>query len=425
MKKIAVALLALTVPASAQSLTTTISNLPRATTLTGAEFIPVVQSGATKKASLLNVVNLSGNVALLGSSNIGTFALLPGLSSSLTGDGSVMLAQRTSKTAAQIYSPIIPAGYYFYGVTRSVLDIGVGSTVQGGAAYDAYTYNNVAQGTAPNQKNAVGLYVVGVNAVNNAATWGLNTACDDNTTNGAATLSGRKCIGYEADFEVNGSSTIEGAAFIIQGAGTQANANGVQLSRAAGSTAYWNYGFITDDGAVVNALNVGAFATAGSNVGSQFVNLNYRDGSGNAQTLQLRSINSGLNVSSSAANDYLYLNAATSNPIVGVEGTSTNINLNLNPKGTGQVLANGSGGFATDTGPITSGSSITSATFAKVTPTTFATGLGGSSSCSDKGRIWAVTDGAGAIAWGANIAGGGSTYYTINCNGSNWTVMGK
>lgn len=68
---------------------------------------------------------------------------------------------------------------------------------------------------------------------------------------------------------------------------------------------------------------------------------------------------------------------------------------------------------------------VTSSGSFQVTPTTFATGLGGSSTCSDKGKIWAVTDGASSLAWGANIAGGGSTYYTINCNGTNWTVMGK
>lgn len=42
-----------------------------------------------------------------------------------------------------------------------------------------------------------------------------------------------------------------------------------------------------------------------------------------------------------------------------------------------------------------------------------------------KGRVQAISDGAGALAWGATLKGGGSTYYTVNCNGNTWAVMGK
>jgi len=42
-----------------------------------------------------------------------------------------------------------------------------------------------------------------------------------------------------------------------------------------------------------------------------------------------------------------------------------------------------------------------------------------------KGLIKAVSDGTASLAWGATVTGGGSTYYTVNCNGTNWTVMGK
>lgn len=42
------------------------------------------------------------------------------------------------------------------------------------------------------------------------------------------------------------------------------------------------------------------------------------------------------------------------------------------------------------------------------------------------GDMAVVTDGAGALAWGANIAGGGSSRYLVWWNGSgNWTVVGK
>lgn len=41
------------------------------------------------------------------------------------------------------------------------------------------------------------------------------------------------------------------------------------------------------------------------------------------------------------------------------------------------------------------------------------------------GAMAYVTDGTGALAWGATVTGGGSTKYLVWFNGSNWTVVGK
>lgn len=41
------------------------------------------------------------------------------------------------------------------------------------------------------------------------------------------------------------------------------------------------------------------------------------------------------------------------------------------------------------------------------------------------GAMAYVVDGAGALAWGANISGGGSSKYLVWWNGANWTVVGK
>lgn len=41
------------------------------------------------------------------------------------------------------------------------------------------------------------------------------------------------------------------------------------------------------------------------------------------------------------------------------------------------------------------------------------------------GRYAYVTDGAGSLAWGATVTGGGSTKYLVWDNGTNWTVAGK
>lgn len=261
------------------------------------------------------------------------------LNTTPTADGFISNAQNTTKSAYNIYSPIVPAGWYFYDTKRSILDLESGATVQQGSAFGAYTYNATAQGLSGNQANAVGLYVGGVNAVDNSATWGLNTSCDDNTVNGAATLTGRKCTGYEADFTANGASTIEGVSLILQGPGTVANANGVQVSRVSGSTAQWTWGFITNDGAAANGMQLGAAAASGSNIASQPLFLAYYNGSGVHHAIKFQAINDALNITSDAQNDGIYIATNTGNPIIGTTGSDADINMNLYASGTGEIIA--------------------------------------------------------------------------------------
>ena len=137
------------------------------------------------------------------------------------------------------------------------------------AAYGAYTYNNAVAGSAPNAKAAIGFYADGVDAVNGATTWGINTSCSDTPTNGLQTVSGRKRIGYEIDLTANGASTFEGLSLILQGPGTPAGANAVQVSIASASTAIWSNGFITGNGAAAVAADFGALATSGTNIAGQ------------------------------------------------------------------------------------------------------------------------------------------------------------
>lgn len=267
-----------------------------------------------------------------------------------TTDGAAVVSQNSSTTAFQIYSPMIPPGYYFYGVTRSVLNLQSGTTVQHGAAYDAFTYNNVAQGTAPSSKNAVGLFVTGVNATNNAASWGINTACADTQTNtNYPTLTGVKCIGWEADFQVNNSSIIEGAAFIIQGPGTPAGANGVQVSAAtgAGNNARWTNAFVVDAGSASVGSIYGA-ASSGTSVNAISIPIFFsiRDSVGAGHNISIKGIpfgtDSAIQISDiNRANGLILTNAASGNyPVIGSAGTDANIHLALAGKGTGSILAN-------------------------------------------------------------------------------------
>lgn len=41
------------------------------------------------------------------------------------------------------------------------------------------------------------------------------------------------------------------------------------------------------------------------------------------------------------------------------------------------------------------------------------------------GELAYVTDGTSGLSWGAQATGGHSTFYIVNWNGSQWSVMGK
>lgn len=93
-------------------------------------------------------------------------------------DEAKQVIQNSDRTARSIYSgKMVPRDYNFYGVTRSVLNLQPGSTVQHASAIDAYIFNGSPQGSAPTERNAVGLFVAGVNAVDRSATWAINTHC--------------------------------------------------------------------------------------------------------------------------------------------------------------------------------------------------------------------------------------------------------
>lgn len=270
----------------------------------------------------------------------------------LVGDGSINSLQNTTITAHDIYGPVVPPGWFFFDGYRSAMVVGPTSTVQQGAAYGAYTISSAGAGTPGNEKNAVGYYSLAINAADNTISWGINTACGDNTTNGLATLVGRTCVGYEADFQVNGASTVQGISLIIQGPGTPTGANGLQLSHGSG-TARWTNGFITGHGSITNAAAIfGANSESGSNIPSQKVDFSIFDSAGTGHYVQLQAVPFGTDSAFSfrdniRANGVTFTNSATgSSPQIFPGGTDTNINLTLAGKGSGGVVISSGSSFS-------------------------------------------------------------------------------
>ncbi|MVA47320.1 hypothetical protein GOZ83_19895 [Agrobacterium vitis] len=268
------------------------------------------------------------------------------------------VANKPGLLATDIYSPQVPSGYYYADGIRSVMEVSDSSTVTHTSAFGAYYINKSVQGgSGGTEANAVGYFSLGIAAVDNSATWGLNTALNDNAVNGLATLTGRKLIGWEGDFQVNGASTVQGCALIIQGDGTPAGANAFTVNHQVSTTAKWQRAFVTGDGScTVAAMVIGAAAVSGSNIASQAMLFSYFNGSGVAYQQKMQAVNGAFNFTSSAFTDGIYLAANNSNPVVGVTGASTNANLNLRAAGTGYVSIANSGTYFASTGELYIGS---------------------------------------------------------------------
>ncbi len=87
--------------------------------------------------------------------------------------------------------------------------------------------------------------------------------------------------------------------------------------------------------------------------------------------------------------------------------------------GTGAVVHAASPTLVT---PILGAATATSVTHTPVTIASLGTCNAGA-----KGAVRSVSDGDASLAWGATAvnSGSGATYYIVNCNGTNWTVVGK
>lgn len=346
--------------------------------------------------------------ALIGTAQTGASNTFIAGSSAPIADSASQIFQNSTKSAFDIYGPVSAPGYFYNDTVRSVLQIQPGSGAQHMTAYGAYTVNYAPVGPTPGERNAVGYWALGVSAVDNSRTWGSNIALIDSLTNGAQTLTGRQLIGCEYDFQVNGASTVEGIGLIIQGQGTPANANAVQISARFDNAgvAKWTYGLITDDGAVTNAISIGAQNLSGASVNSQPIYFNFRSPGNTRENVGLQATAAGaINVSSSLNSDSIFLATGNGNVTIGAVGTSSDIGIVISPKGGGNVVAN----------------NVISARAGVLLPTSTVAGLPSATSALIGLQRFVVD--AGTVTYRGIVAGGGGNHTVVTCDGSNWLYM--
>ncbi|MFD1104059.1 hypothetical protein [Sphingobium olei] len=335
----------------------------------------------------------------------------------LSEEESKHLVQNSDLKARSIYSgKMVPSTYKFYGVIRSVLNLQPQRPVQHAAAIDAYIFNASPQGSAPTERNAVGLFVAGVNAVDRSATWAINTALNDAEVNGSARLRGRKLIGWEADFDISGASTVEGMAMLIQGAGQPANANAFQIGRAAGAKAKWTNGYIVNDGAASYGLQIGANGEAGANVPGIPNMFSYRDKGATRQQMKLSAVNGAFDIGSTEYADQVSLFTGNNNVGMIASGGSANVNLKLSPKGAGSIRLSNSSDvdvLSVQADRVRLGAPAMLSNYAVRQLPKCDRGM--------HGAMAAAVD-LKTVSYNAAPSGGGSFSAPVFCNGASWTI---
>lgn len=140
-----------------------------------------------------------------------------------------------------------------------------GSTIVNTTGLSGYVLNQNA--TTGNGQNSVALFGVGISAVNNAETWGVNTVVTDNTSQAVSSGTGRFLLS-ELDYNVTSPSTqVAGlnltGAWLAQSAG--ANGFSVLSPDATGAFRFgWNNGFSCSNGAVASNGSCILIGTAGN-----------------------------------------------------------------------------------------------------------------------------------------------------------------
>lgn len=269
-----------------------------------------------------------------------------------TTDGQNSLIQSGPKTAFDIYGPSAPSGWHVYDNIRSVIDIQPGAAVQNFNAFGSWIWNNVIWD--PNNATrpaGVGHEAYCATIVAGAACFGINPAFTDSYDATALHSVAGIGAGGELDASIYNTGTqYTGFSFVIQGPAQPVGANIFQVLRNTATAARWTNGLSITDGAMVPGgagTIYGATESSGTFIGSIPAIFSMFDGAGTKHNISVQAIpnatnNSGILFSDGVLNTLAFVfNTTGTGPQIYAVGGDTDININLIPKGTGNVTSSG------------------------------------------------------------------------------------
>jgi hypothetical protein len=188
-------------------------------------------------------------------------------------------ASSAASTAQSIYQMTTPAAATIYSTLEGVTILPPGSNSEGVNGIGTFVLNNNPAGAPGLAGNGVGLFSVGIAAVNDAHTWGLNTLLQDSTSPVVSGGTGRE-LWNELDFNVTSTSTVV-RGLVLTGASLAEPtlSLGVEI-RPLGVGKRWSAAFVSQNGAAVAGLTLGTQIASAPNSPSQLLMFNWTSSAG-------------------------------------------------------------------------------------------------------------------------------------------------
>lgn len=233
-------------------------------------------------------------------SGTGSLALFDSKTGAITADGYALGAfsqNSGTATASFIWSCFLHAtcdstGAANYDGLRGVVVSPAGQTALLTNAVAGYIIESTGRSGPPYASFPVATALIGMGIADadGASVWGVNTLCTDNRGQTVSSHGPRFCFN-EFDLNITSPAT-GGTGLMLAGASLvqPASAYGVALQTldsANGTIAKWSAFLFSADGATNTFAAIGAQAASGSNVNSQNLTFNWRDGSGLGQNTSL------------------------------------------------------------------------------------------------------------------------------------------
>lgn len=237
-------------------------------------------------------ISLGGNYVQGPNTSIaGDMALYNNTSGNVISDGAfTALNSQTSPggtrgglTPSQLYLEIFP-GVTSFDAVDGFLDIPVSSTIINQSAIGGYVRNKSGGNGASG--NGVALFGIATAETNNTVSWGINTICQDASTIGVGTGTGRQCQD-EFDYQIQNPGTVV-YGIVVEGASSAQPTVGTgYLVNQIGVGFTWPIGFQTADASSQVGAQFGTISTT-ANSNGQAVVMTWRDGSNAEQEINFQ-----------------------------------------------------------------------------------------------------------------------------------------
>lgn len=252
-------------------------------------------TGTVISSTFLNKVDRTTEAIVGDISGLTWDGAKPSTASAITSTGYWGKVGNTNSTPNSVYAIPYPAVTNFDGFA-SVVEVETGSNLIHNSAISGYIRNKIP--VSGIERNSVALFGVGTAEVNNAATWGINTLLQDNSTRAIGALTGVILVN-EFDFNVMcPGTTVIGASYGGNSLSTPTNSNAL-LINALGTGIQWGGGLVSADNAVDYFTSCGLSAASGANVNSSRMAWRSTNAAATAITTTLRANLGRLRVESS------------------------------------------------------------------------------------------------------------------------------